>query len=95
MVVIDATMLMPLLRPDIPVPGGPSGTPIEKAKERIDHLVKELERDKTKIIVPTPALSEILVRAGAEAASGKIIEHLQKFSVFRIEPFDTHAPQSK
>ncbi len=90
MVVIDATMLMPLLRPDIPVPGGPSGAPIEKAKERIDHLVKELERDKTKIIVPTPVLSEILVRAGAEA-SGKIIEHLQKFAVFRIEPFDTRA----
>lgn len=57
MVVIDATMLMPLLRPDIPVPGGPGGAPIEKAKERIDYLVKELERDKTKIIVPTPALS--------------------------------------
>src|SRR5579862_6460471 len=90
MVVIDATMLMPLLRPDIPIPAGPGRTPIEKAKERIDHLVKELERDKTKIIFPTPALSEILVRAGAEA-SGKIIEHLQKFSVFRIEPFDTRS----
>jgi predicted nucleic acid-binding protein len=49
-----------------------------------------LEKEKTKIIVPTPALSEILVRAGSEA-SDKIIEHLQRFSVFRIEPFDTRA----
>jgi hypothetical protein len=90
MVVIDATMLIPLLRPDIPVPAGPGGVPIEKAKERIDHLVKQLEKEKTKIVVPTPALSEILVRAGTEM-SDKIIEHLQRFSVFRIEPFDTRA----
>jgi hypothetical protein len=54
MVVIDATMLMPLLRPDIPIPAAADGTPIEKPRERIDHLVKELERDKTKIIVPAP-----------------------------------------
>src|SRR4051812_15732611 len=90
MVVIDATMLMPLLRPNIPVSAGPGGVPIEKAKERIDYLVKTLEKEKTKIIVPTPVLSEILVRAGAEA-SDKIVDHLQRFAVFRIEPFDTRA----
>ena len=64
--------------------------PITRVKERIDYLVKRLEKERTKIIVPTPALSEVLVRAGAEA-SEKIIEHLQKFAVFRIEPFDTKA----
>lgn len=90
MVVIDATMLMPLMRPDIPVPAAKDGTPIARVKDRIDYLVKNLEKQKTKIIVPTPALSEVLVRAGAEA-SEKIIEHLQKFAVFRIEPFDTKA----
>jgi predicted nucleic acid-binding protein len=74
----------------VAVPAGPGGVPIEKAKERIDHLVKQLEKEKTKIVVPTPALSEILVRAGTEM-SDKIIEHLQRFSVFRIEPFDTRA----
>jgi predicted nucleic acid-binding protein len=90
MVVIDATMLMPLLRPDVPIPAGPDGVPIDGAKSRIDYLVKQLEKDKTKIIVPTPALSEVLVRVGTEA-SEKIIGYLQKFSVFRIEPFDTRA----
>jgi predicted nucleic acid-binding protein len=90
MVVIDATVLMPLMRPDIPVPAGADGIPITRVKERIDYLVKRLEKERTKIIVPTPALSEVLVRAGAEA-SEKIIEHLQKFAVFRIEPFDTKA----
>jgi len=90
MVVIDATMLLLLLRPGTPVPAGPGGFHVDKPKERIEHLVKQLDRDKTKIIVPTPALSEAMVRAGA-AASQQIIEYLQKYSVFRIEPFDTRA----
>ncbi len=90
MVVIDATMLMPFLRPDIPISVSVNGVRVERAKERIDYLVKQLEKERTKIIVPTPVLSEILVRAGAEA-SEKIIEFLQKYSVFRIEPFDTRA----
>ncbi len=55
-----------------------------------EFLVQELERAKTKIIVPTPALSEVLVRAGP-AASQQIIEQLNKHAVFRIEPFDTRA----
>jgi len=90
MVVIDATMLLLLLRPGTPVPAGPSGIPVDKPKERIDYLVGQLERERTKIIVPTPALSEAMVRAGP-AATQQIIEYLQRYSVFRIEPFDTRA----
>lgn len=90
MVVIDATMLLLLLRPGTAIPARPNGTQIDQPKERIDYLVKQLDKTKTKIIVPTPALSEVLVRAGA-TASQSIIEHLQKYSVFRIEPFDTRA----
>jgi predicted nucleic acid-binding protein len=90
MVVIDATNLLLLLRPGIPVPAGPDGVPLVKAKERIEYLVSELEKAKTKIVIPTPALSEALVRVGA-AATQEIIEKLQKYSVFRIEAFDTRA----
>jgi len=90
MVVIDATMLLLLLRPGTPVPAGPGGVVVDKPKERIEHFVRQLEREKTKIIIPTPALSEALVRAGT-AASQQIIEYLQKYAVFRIEPFDTRA----
>jgi predicted nucleic acid-binding protein len=79
-----------MLRPDTPVPGSPNGVPIEHPKERIEFLVQQLDKAKTKIIIPTPALSEALVRAGA-AASQEIIEQLQRFSVFSIEPFDTRA----
>lgn len=90
MVVIDATMLLLMLRPGTSVPVGPDGLPVSRPKERIDHLVQQLDKAKTKIIIPTPALGEALVRAGAEA-SQQIVEHLQKYSVFSIEPFDTRA----
>jgi hypothetical protein len=90
MVVIDATMLLLLLRSGTSIPAGPHGSIIEKPKERIDYLVKQLERNKTRIIIPTPALSEALVRAGV-AGSQAIVEQLQKFSVFQVEPFDTRA----
>jgi hypothetical protein len=39
------------------------------------------------VIIPTPVLSEVLVRAGSDA-SQKIVEHINRFSVFRIESFD-------
>jgi len=90
MVGIDATTLMLLLRPGIPIPNGPSGVPIDRPKERIEYLVQQLDKAGTKIVIPTPALSESLVRAGA-AGSQDLIEKLQKFAVFRIEPFDLRA----
>ena len=90
MVVIDATTLLLMLRPDTPVPGGPAGIKIDRPKERIDYLVQQLDKAKSKIVIPTPALSEALVRAGA-AATQQIVDHLQRYSVFAIEPFDTRA----
>lgn len=90
MVVIDATTLLLMLRPGTPVPSGPNGVPIDRPKDSIDYLVQQLDKSRTKIIIPTPALGEALVRAGA-AASQQIVEHLQRFLVFSIEPFDTRA----
>src|SRR6266446_4100466 len=90
MVVIDATILLLMLRPGTPVPNGPDGLPIDRPKDRIEYLVQQLDKAKTKIVIPTPALGEALVRAGA-AASQQIVEHLQRYSVFSIEPFDTRA----
>lgn len=90
MVVIDATMLMLLVRPGTPVPVAPGGLPVEKPKERIELLIEKLQRARSKLIIPAPALSEVLVRAGP-FASQAIVEYLNKYAVFRIEPFDTKA----
>lgn len=90
MVVIDATTLLLMLRPDTLVPNGADGFPIDRPRDRIEYLVQQLDKAKTKIIIPTPALSEALVRAGA-AATQQVVDHLQRYSVFSIEAFDTRA----
>lgn len=90
MVVFDATILLPVLWPGVPPPVDPNtGEAVTKFRERIDHLVATLEKDKTKIILPTPAISEILVRAGE--AGPEYFAKINSVSAFKIAPFDTRA----
>jgi predicted nucleic acid-binding protein len=89
-VAVDATMFMLMLRPETPIRTGPKGVPIPDAKERIEKLVADLGKARTKIVIPTPALSEALVRAGA-AASQAIVDGLQRHAVFQVQPFDARA----
>jgi hypothetical protein len=56
MVVIDATMLLLLLRPESAASPNPDGAPVDRIKDRIDYLVARLEKSKDKLIIPTPAL---------------------------------------
>ena len=90
MVVVDATILMLFFRPDAGVPTGPGGAPIDFPKERIEFLIEETEKAREKVIIPTPVLSEVLVRAGP-TASQKIVEDINRYSAFRIESFDARA----
>src|SRR5690242_5862919 len=90
MVVFDATILLPFLSPAVAVPKDPStGEQIEFFKERIDFLIQQLDASRTKIIIPTPALSEVLVHPGQ--AGPEYLNRLQQSSVFRIESFDQRA----
>ena len=66
-----------------------AGELVERYRDRIDHLVAHLERSRAKIIIPTPALSEILVRAGAAAPD--YLAQINSQSVFRIVAFDERA----
>jgi len=68
MVLFDATTLLLLLAPNACVPKDSKGQVITYPKERIDGLLVDLAKAKTKIIIPTPALSETLVRAGRAPA---------------------------
>lgn len=90
MVIIDSTMLLLFLRPDTLGPADSTGVPITAPKDRVEHLISELEAGAINIMIPTPVLSEVLVRAGAKA-SQQIVEELNRQSVFRIEPFDIRA----
>jgi len=90
MVVFDATMLSLMLRPNSRAPlDSATGLPVEHADLRIADLVRRLQRSKTVIIVPTPALSEILIKSGAGGPG--ILQTIQRSPAFRIEGFDIRA----
>jgi predicted nucleic acid-binding protein len=74
----------------VPIPiNSTTGQPVDRFHDRIDHLLVQLEEDRTKIIIPTPALSEILVRAGT--AGPEYLARINSEAVFRIVPFDEGA----
>jgi hypothetical protein len=90
LVVFDADVLSLLLNPDLDPPRDPtSGDPVERATERLENLVADLEKARARIVIPTPALSEFLVIAGD--AGPDLITELDKQAVFAIEPFDAKA----
>ena len=78
-VVFDACVLIDLFNSRL------KGDP----KTKLDYLVETLEKKRTKILIPTPALTEIMIKAG------KAREHYQRIlssgSAFKIEAFDARA----
>ncbi len=89
MVVLDATFLMLLFNPNAAVPGDKKGVPVSDATRRIDLLISELSKSRTPILIPTPALSEALVRAGDKTV--EFLALIEKYAVFEIVPFDQMA----
>ncbi len=79
MVVFDASVLIDLYN--------------EKLKgdrrSRLDDLVQGLSKSKTKILIPEPALSEFLARAGK--ARDQYFQTLSQSSQFKVAPFGNRA----
>ena len=89
-VVLDANMLVYLFDEKANPPlSKATGQPVDRCKERLDHLVASLAKDKAKIIVPTPALAEVLVYAQQGAPERLNIIKTSKH--FRVAPFDERA----
>ncbi|WP_157879044.1 PIN domain-containing protein [Pararhodospirillum photometricum] len=90
MVVMDSNILLFFFVSKTGVPRDPvSHAEIDRPWERICYLIQELEKEKTKIVIPTPVLSEVLIRA--KQASPEYISRIQKSSIFIIQPFDVIA----
>jgi len=90
MAVFDATALLHFLEPDAPAAIDPTtNAPVTDAKARIDHLIHTLEQQRETIIIPTPALSEVLVHA--DAAAPEYLVLLNRLACFRIAPFNQRA----
>jgi len=82
MVTFDANFALLIWRTDVPAS-------VAKAKERVANLVNEITQSNERIILPTPVLTEILVRAGA--AGPQYLQEVTKSFRFKIAPFDTRA----
>jgi predicted nucleic acid-binding protein len=90
MVILDASFVLLLIELDAKPPKDPTtGKDVDKCKERIEYLVARLAIEKTPVVVPAPALSEFLVRAG-RAASDYLTE-LQNNRAIRVESFGQRA----
>jgi predicted nucleic acid-binding protein len=86
---LDATFLLYFVAPpnSVGVPLDSTGKPVDCAKDRVAGLVADLERSGTRIIVPTPALSEMMVRSGVVAGQS-YISIMRKSKSFKIVAFD-------
>jgi len=89
-VAFDATALLLLLSTNVGVPKGADGQPIQYARERVDGFVSTLEDAGTRILIPTPALSEALVRVDPRLAR-LYLEKISRSSAFQVADFDERA----
>ena len=91
-VAFDASFLLPVFSRSLhAVPNNPStGKPIKQYDEKIDHLLNRLEKQKTRMLIPAPALSEILVEERAERI-GEYLKIILSRSAFRVAPFKQDA----
>lgn len=90
MIVIDATTLILLIEPSARPPTDPStGKPLEKCKERIEYLIETLTGTGSRVLMPSPILAELLVRAGS--ARNQYLTELTTNSAFRPASFDERA----
>lgn len=79
MVVFDASILIDLFNPRLH----------SDRRAKLDHLVAELQRNKTKVLVPTPALAEYLAKAGK--ARDRVHAELTSKGPFKVGSFDSRA----
>lgn len=76
MVLFDAGILIKLLDASTP----------DSQREKLDYLIATLQKTKTKILIPTPALAEFYVKANPE-----VVANFKGKSAFLIASFDEKA----
>ncbi|AHE55556.1 type II toxin-antitoxin system VapC family toxin [Sphingomonas sanxanigenens] len=87
-VAIDASVLVYLLDEDAPPPRAEEGRQlVARCADRMRFFIASLQRSRSTIIVPTPALTEILARATADRSS-EWLRIIETTKYIRVSPFD-------
>jgi hypothetical protein len=90
-VVFDSAFLILALSEHAKVPADPvTKKPIPKGRERVEHLIDMLSETRTRMLIPSPVLAEVLVQGGA-AATQQLIAKLRSVSMMQVADFDTLA----
>jgi len=90
MVVFDSSMLLYLLQEEAGVVLHPvTGAPVPNVKGKVEHLIRNLQASRERIVIPTPVLAEILVISGPRA--GETYELLAASMNFGFAAFDVRA----
>jgi predicted nucleic acid-binding protein len=88
LILLDATAFLLLVNPEAKPPMDPAtGQPVTKAKERLEFLQAEAERQGETIVIPSPALAEVLV--GLDDAGPAVLDRIARSARFIVAPFDT------
>lgn len=89
MVAFDNTILSLLLFPDAELQAGPDAAPVERARERVNALVQEIAEAGEQVLVPSPALAEVL--ATPDCNMEEVLSTLRVSAFIRIGDFDQRA----
>jgi hypothetical protein len=90
MIAFDTTALSILFLPGAKVCRVGSATPIKLAAERMEALVRKISSERDTIIIPAPALSELLVQVPSDKIADLLVQ-LDTSRWFRVEAFDAAA----
>lgn len=79
-----------MVHPDAKPPTDPqTGAPVSQVREHFEFLEQEIQRHGETILIPAPALAEVLVGLGD--AGPAVIERVNRSSRFKFAEFDTMA----
>lgn len=86
---VDSSALALLINPSANPPIDPNtGAPVDRARERVEHFIAQLSSVDT-VIIPTPVLAEVLVRA--EQSAPDVLRALSGFARMKVRAFDERA----
>jgi hypothetical protein len=89
MVAFDNTILSILLFPDAEVHEGDDAKPVERARDRVNALIQELANAGEQVLLPSPALAEVLATPACDME--EVLSALRASAFIRIGDFDQRA----